>query len=142
MTKLIRWSSALGLAMGLCLPAAAEDFERSVAAEDGGTLRVDLHGGTVVVESHESPEVRVRAYAAGVGRSSLDLELTERGGEVSLRGGARGWRTPGSCCSCTGCRGGRGSGRRQIQPLWERSLRGRSRPWTPSSMRTGIDSEH
>jgi hypothetical protein len=79
--------------LATCLPgaAASKDFEQRVHAEPGGQLRVDLRGGSVVIESHGKSEVRVDALAAGIGAPSLDLELRSRDDEVTLRGGARSW---------------------------------------------------
>lgn len=91
MTHKLRRAGAILVAALLPIVAAAEDFEHSVTAEPGGMLRVELNGGAVVVESHAKPEVRVRAYSAGVGESSLDLQLRSDGDQVSLTGGASGW---------------------------------------------------
>jgi hypothetical protein len=78
------------LAALLPAAAAAKDFEQRVAADAGGQLRVDLRGGAVVVESHEQPEVRVDALAAGMGSRSLDFELEADDDVVTLRGGGDG----------------------------------------------------
>lgn len=71
--------------------AAAKDFDERVPAESGGSLRVDLEGGAVVVESHGESQVRVQALAAGLGARSLDFELSSHDDEVTLRGGDGGW---------------------------------------------------
>jgi hypothetical protein len=82
----------LGLIAAL-LPAAAaaKDFEKRVAAQEGGRLRVDLDSGSIVIESHDREEVRVDALAAGIGAGRLDFAFSAEGDVVTLKGGPRGW---------------------------------------------------
>ena len=71
---------------------AAKDFEGRVPAESGGELRIDLDSGSVWIESHSEPEVRVDAVAAGMGVRGFEFELESRDGRVRLRGhGMGGW---------------------------------------------------
>ncbi len=76
--------------------AYADDFRDSVPAKPGGTLRVDLDRGSVEVESHDAPRVRVDARGEGDVDFNLrsdgdDVEFTARagGGLLSIFGGRR-----------------------------------------------------
>jgi len=88
---------ALPAALGLLLPlfgagpAAADDLWRSVPAQAGGSLRVDLDGGSVEVVGHAEPSVRVSARTAGLGSRSFDFDLQSQGREVRLSGDLSGW---------------------------------------------------
>lgn len=68
-------------------PASAEDFRSSVPTDPGGTLRVQLDRGSLEVESHAEPEVRVDAQAP----RGMEFELRESDGEVELVGRSRGF---------------------------------------------------
>ncbi len=75
------------LALLCCLPLAAraaEDFEDEVEARSGGRLRVDLDAGSLEIEGHDEPVVRVDAQASGMGARNVDFELEGEGGEVRL----------------------------------------------------------
>jgi hypothetical protein len=67
-------------------PASAEDLQRSVPAEPGGSLTVDLDSGSVEVIGHPEHEVRVDARAAGLGSGRADFDLSSDGSEVRLTG--------------------------------------------------------
>ncbi len=72
------------LLLGAALPAAAEqDFERELAVEPGGLLRIEASGGEVEIESHDEAVVRVDARASGLG--SVDFRLEAEGSELELR---------------------------------------------------------
>jgi hypothetical protein len=73
--------------------ASAEEFEESIAAQPGGTLRVDLDAGSVDVETHDRNEVRVEARAQGWLRS-MDFELSGDGTDTQLVGKVGGWLVP------------------------------------------------
>lgn len=78
------------LSMLLAGSASANDFQQSLAVRPGGTLEVDLDGGSVEVESHDRDEIRVDAStSAGWGR--MRFELTGDGTDARLRGQAHGW---------------------------------------------------
>ncbi|MEE9607002.1 MAG: DUF4097 family beta strand repeat-containing protein [Myxococcota bacterium] len=79
------------LATLLPLAASAADFEKTVAATSGGTLRIELRAGSVEVIGDADEEVRVDARATGLGAGSLDLALTSDGVDVELSGGTGGW---------------------------------------------------
>jgi hypothetical protein len=74
----------------LATPVRAVDFEESIAAREGGTLRVDLDAGSIEIESHDEPEVRVEASASR-GWGSLDFRLTGDGTDTRLVGEAEGF---------------------------------------------------
>jgi hypothetical protein len=83
---------AAGAALALALlapPAAAAEFEQRVPAESGGRLRVQLDTGSVEVEGHDEPEVRVEATSSGLG-DAMRFTLEGRGGDIELRGRRRG----------------------------------------------------
>jgi DUF4097 and DUF4098 domain-containing protein YvlB len=89
---MIRQIATLMLLVGCLSPtAAARDFEKQIAAEPGGTLRVELSEGSVEVESHDAHEVHVAALVDGVGSRSLDFELTGNGVDAELTGDFAGW---------------------------------------------------
>jgi len=59
---------------------ADESFERSVPAEPGGRLKIEMDGGSIDVEGHEAEEVRVDARSSGFAADSVRFELDEDGG--------------------------------------------------------------
>jgi hypothetical protein len=78
--------------LALLLPAAtaaAAEFERRVPAESGGRLRVQLDAGSVEVEGHDEPEVRVEAVSSGLA-NAMRFTLEGGGGDIQLRGRRRG----------------------------------------------------
>ncbi len=86
-----RWAAWVLLVVGLPIAAGARDFEESIEARPGGTLRVDLDGGSVEVETHGEYEVRVDASVEGMGARSADFELTGDGTDVKLSADFSGW---------------------------------------------------
>ena len=70
----------LTLSLSPALSASAEDFLESVPARPGGTLRVDLDQGSVEIEAHDAPQVRVDARAQG----DVDFELRADGDDVEF----------------------------------------------------------
>ncbi len=84
-------AAVLILAVAIPATASARDFEDSIEARPGGTLRIQLDGGSVEVETHDEDEVRVDAHAQGMGARSADFELTGDGVDVEFRGTISGW---------------------------------------------------
>lgn len=70
--------------------AGAEDFQQSVPAEPGGTLRVRLDAGSVQVEAHAEDAVRVDARTSGAGAGRMDFDLRREAGVIELVGRAEG----------------------------------------------------
>ncbi len=85
-TRTLLGAAALTLAL-VAGSAAAEDFRSSLPADSGGTLRVRLDHGSLEVESHAEPEVRVDAQAP----RGMEFELRKSGGEVELVGRSGGF---------------------------------------------------
>jgi hypothetical protein len=94
------WISGAATLLALMLAPAgsalAEDFLEQVPARPGGTLRVDMDHGSVEVEAHDAPQVRVDARAQGdvdfdLRANGNDVEFTARsgGGFLSFFGGRR-----------------------------------------------------
>jgi DUF4097 and DUF4098 domain-containing protein YvlB len=79
------------LALLLATGAAASDFEKTVPAESGGELRIDLDVGSVEVESHAENSVRVEAWAAGMGSRGARFDLSSDGDNVRFSGEVGGW---------------------------------------------------
>jgi len=79
-----------GLAALAPARAGADDFQRSVPAEPGGTLRVRLDVGSVQVEAHAEDAVRVDARTSGAGAGRMDFELRREAETVELVGRADG----------------------------------------------------
>jgi len=86
-----RWAVVAVLACGLPAAAGARDFEQSIEARPGGTLRVDLDGGSVEVETHGDYQVRVDAHVKGMGSRSAEFELSGDGTDVKLSADFSGW---------------------------------------------------
>jgi hypothetical protein len=83
-----------GLALLLVLlprAAGAGSFEQTVPAQPGGMLHVRLDKGSIEVEAHDEPTVRVEARWTG----SAELELRREDSDVELVGRA-GWGLFGS----------------------------------------------
>ena len=78
--------------LGCLAPAAvAKDYEERIAARSGGSLRVDLNGGSVEVEAHDEYEVRVDAHVGGIGSRSLEFRLTGDGTDARFTADVGGW---------------------------------------------------
>jgi hypothetical protein len=87
---MIRQTIGIGvLALLLPLCSYAGDFEQSIDAEPGGTLRVKLGFGSVEVETHDRNEVRVDAEAEGRARS-MRFRLSGDGRDTKLEGDTEG----------------------------------------------------
>lgn len=86
MKKTIRmlpcWALVAACWTALPSSAAAEDLEATIPMEPGGTLRIELPGGRIEVESHDEPVVELDGYASGRFR----FEVEERDDEVLVRG--------------------------------------------------------
>lgn len=74
--------------------ASAQDFRRSIAAEDGGHLTILLDTGAVEIEGSGDGEVEVEARATSWGVLSREMEFDLSGDGVhnTLRGRLVGWR--------------------------------------------------
>jgi hypothetical protein len=86
---MIRHALALALVGLLPWGAAAGELRQSVRVESGGTLEVDLDGGSIEIETHDEPEVRVEARARGLG--AMSFELTTDGLDARLIGKQGSW---------------------------------------------------
>jgi hypothetical protein len=69
----------------------AEDFERTVPMEPGGTLQVELSAGSIEVETHHLPEVRIDARTSGWASRAIRFELDHDDDEVRLSGSHSSW---------------------------------------------------
>jgi hypothetical protein len=77
----------LALLIGLAASSArAEDFERRVPVEPGGTLEVELSTGSIEVETHDLPEVEIDARTSGWAAGGMRFALEHEAGEVRLTG--------------------------------------------------------
>lgn len=76
------------LALGLGLPAtvSAEELDRTLAAQPGGRLRVDLPGGHIQIDTHDEATVELDGFASG----SFDFQVDEQTDEIVVRGHRRG----------------------------------------------------
>jgi hypothetical protein len=77
--RVTAWALALGAALALPQPAAANDYEQRVPAQAGGRLTVELFTGAVEIESHSALEVVVEARATGSGGAGVEFALTSDG---------------------------------------------------------------
>lgn len=83
---------AMALLLGLAAPGArAEDFERSVAVEPGGTLRVELSSGSIEVETHDRATVEIDARTSGWAARAMQFALDQDGRNVRLTGSRSSW---------------------------------------------------
>ena len=78
---MILWSLVL-------LPGStlADDFEETLVVHSGGTLRIDLPGGSIDVDTHDEELVEIEANITG----GMELEITQNGDEVTVSGHSRG----------------------------------------------------
>lgn len=84
--------ATLAMVAPLLLPlgaAADNDLERSLPVEPGGTLRIDLPGGNIEVDTHDDARVELDGYASG--NFEFVVDVNERRGEISVRGHRRGF---------------------------------------------------
>ncbi len=72
----------------LLVPAAAtaDDIKETFTAAFGGTLRVDLPGGSIDIDTHNEERIEIDAKVSG----GLELEINQDGDEFSVVGHARG----------------------------------------------------
>ena len=77
----ILWSLVL-------LPAAgiADDIEETLSVSYGGTLVIDLPGGSIDVDTHDEERVEISADVTG----GMEIEITQSGDEVTVIGHSRG----------------------------------------------------
>ena len=64
--------------------ARAEDFERTVPVEPGGTLRIEISTGSIDVETHDLSEVEIDARTSGWASRAMGFELEHEDDEVRL----------------------------------------------------------
>ena len=69
----------------------AEDFERTVPVEPGGTLRIELSSGSIEVETHDLSEVEIDARTSGWARRAMHFELEHDDDELHLTGSRSSW---------------------------------------------------
>jgi hypothetical protein len=79
------------LALGAAPAARADVFRESVAAAQGGRLVVRLSQGSVEIETHDEPSVRVDARVTGLGSESYEFTLDGDGRDAKLVGRAGGF---------------------------------------------------
>jgi hypothetical protein len=77
-----------GIAAG---EASAEDFERTVSVEPGGTLQIELSMGSIEVETHDLAEVEIDARTSGWASRGMRFALEQEGNEVRLTGTRSSW---------------------------------------------------
>jgi len=95
--------------------ARAEAFERTVPVEPGGSLQIELSGGSIEVETHHLPEVQVDARTSGWASRAMRFELEHDDDEVRLTGSSSSW--------LPGLRPGRVEVRARIPMLFSVDLR-------------------
>lgn len=71
--------------------AGAQDFERTVPADPGGTLLIELTTGSIEVETHERAEVQIDARASGWASRAMRFALEQDDDEVRLTGSRSSW---------------------------------------------------
>ena len=71
--------------------AKAEDFERTVPAKPGGTLRIELSTGSIDVETHDLSEVEIDARTSGWASRAIHFELERDDDELHLTGSRSSW---------------------------------------------------
>ena len=71
--------------------ARAEDFERTVPVEPGGTLRIELSSGSIDVETHDLAEVEIDARTSGWASRAMRFELEYDDDELRLIGSRSSW---------------------------------------------------
>ena len=71
--------------------ARAEDFEKTIPVEPGGTLRIELSSGSIDVETHDLSEVEIDARTSGWARRAMRFELELDDEEVRLIGSRSSW---------------------------------------------------
>jgi len=79
--------------VSLLAPAAAGagDLAERIPVAAGGTLKVELDRGSVVIHSHDAAEIRIRARARGLGASSVHFSVDTGGKDVTLTGSHEAW---------------------------------------------------
>lgn len=70
----------------LPVAAGADDFEETLSVPFGGTLHIDLPGGSIDVDTHDEPRIEIDADITG----GMELEIRQDGNEVTVTGHARG----------------------------------------------------
>lgn len=68
---------------------ADDELERTIPIEPGGTLRIDLPGGHIEVDTHSENAVELDGYASG--NFEFRVDVNERRGEITVRGSRRGF---------------------------------------------------
>ena len=79
---LMRYAAALSLPLLISTSSAAADFEQSIPVSPGGTLRIDIPGGSIDVETHDEDRVDIDARIQG----GLELEVERVGNDVEVTG--------------------------------------------------------
>ena len=79
-------SAAVVLPILLAGSALADDYEESIPVEPGGTLRIDLAGGSIDVETHDRDRVDIDARIQG----GVEIQVERVGNDVEVTGHATG----------------------------------------------------
>ncbi len=79
--------ATVALLLGAPATAGAEELERTLAAREGGRLRVDLPGGHIEIDTHDEPTIELDGFASG----PFDFQVEERDDEIIVRGRHEGW---------------------------------------------------
>jgi hypothetical protein len=71
--------------------ARADDFERTVPVQPGGTLEIELGVGSIEVETHDLHEVEISARTSGWAARAMHFEFEHEDGELRLVGSRSSW---------------------------------------------------
>jgi hypothetical protein len=71
--------------------AADGDLIASHPIDAGAAIRIQLDRGSVEVRTHDLDTARLEARARGLGASAMHFQLSQKGGDLVLTGGAESW---------------------------------------------------
>jgi len=71
--------------------ARADDFERTVPVQPGGTLQIELSVGSIAVETHDLEEVEIAARTSGWASRAMRFEFDHDDNELRLTGSRSSW---------------------------------------------------